>query len=246
MSTLGALGVGAALSTPASLAAAELTLTGTERELGTVLIDIGAETCDIAVFYQNAVVHTAVLPIGGAFITRDVAIGLKTSLAAAEELKFRTKHNIEAVLTSFAAFDATFAKYYSGAALAGAAIETFRKGEKGIVILAPMVGKVKSDGELTEVLDPQLDEMLRRGHARGLQVTEFGPVEPLRLRLAERRRQHGVLDHQRRDARRLQFLHQLGVVQLLDQELLSLLLYQHLEYHLHYYLLNTADQLNCL
>ena len=72
---------------PASLAAAELTLTGTERELGTVLIDIGAETCDIAVFYQNAVVHTAVLPIGGAFITRDVAIGLKTSLAAAEELK---------------------------------------------------------------------------------------------------------------------------------------------------------------
>ena len=72
---------------PASLAAAELTLTETERDLGTVLVDIGAETCDIAVFYQNAVVHTAVLPIGGAFITRDVAIGLKTSLAAAEELK---------------------------------------------------------------------------------------------------------------------------------------------------------------
>jgi cell division protein FtsA len=72
---------------PASLAAAELTLTDTERDLGTVLVDIGAETCDIAVFYQNAVVYTAVLPIGGAFITRDVAIGLKTSLLAAEELK---------------------------------------------------------------------------------------------------------------------------------------------------------------
>ena len=72
---------------PASLAAAELTLSETERELGTVLVDIGAETCDIAIFHQNAVVYTAVLPIGGAFITRDVAIGLKTSLLAAEELK---------------------------------------------------------------------------------------------------------------------------------------------------------------
>jgi cell division protein FtsA len=72
---------------PASLAAAELTLTDTERDLGTVLVDIGSETCDIAIFHQNAVVHTAVLPLGGAFITRDVAIGLKTSLLAAEELK---------------------------------------------------------------------------------------------------------------------------------------------------------------
>lgn len=72
---------------PASLAASELTLSETERELGTVLVDIGAETCDIAVFHLNAVVHSAVLPIGAAFVTRDVAIGLKTSLAAAEELK---------------------------------------------------------------------------------------------------------------------------------------------------------------
>ena len=72
---------------PSSLAASELTLTDTERELGTVLVDIGAETCDIAIFHNNAVVHSAVLPIGAAFVTRDVAIGLKTSIAAAEELK---------------------------------------------------------------------------------------------------------------------------------------------------------------
>jgi cell division protein FtsA len=72
---------------PSFLAASELTLTDTERELGTVLVDIGAETCDSAIFHNNAVVHSAVLPIGAAFVTRDVAIGLKTSIAAAEELK---------------------------------------------------------------------------------------------------------------------------------------------------------------
>ena len=69
------------------LASAEAVLTPDERELGCALIDIGAGTTDIAAFYRGAVRHCSVLPIGGNHITSDIAIGLRTPIAEAEELK---------------------------------------------------------------------------------------------------------------------------------------------------------------
>ena len=63
-----------------SLAAAEATLTDTEKELGVLVADIGGGTTDIAIFVDGAVYHTAVLPVGGINVTNDVAIGLRTSL----------------------------------------------------------------------------------------------------------------------------------------------------------------------
>ena len=69
------------------LAAAEAVLTPDEKELGCALIDIGAGTTDIAAFYRGAVRHCSVLPIGGNHITSDIAIGLRTPIAEAEELK---------------------------------------------------------------------------------------------------------------------------------------------------------------
>ena len=48
-----------------SLAAAEATLTDTEKELGVLVADIGGGTTDIAIFVDGAVYHTAVLPVGG-------------------------------------------------------------------------------------------------------------------------------------------------------------------------------------
>ena len=47
-----------------SLAAAEATLTDTEKELGVLVADIGGGTTDIAIFIDGAVYHTAVLPVG--------------------------------------------------------------------------------------------------------------------------------------------------------------------------------------
>ena len=58
-----------------------------ERELGCVLIDIGAGTTDIAAFLDGAIKHTAVLGIGGKNCTNDVAIGLRTPLENAERIK---------------------------------------------------------------------------------------------------------------------------------------------------------------
>jgi cell division protein FtsA len=73
----------------ASLAAAEATLTDTEKELGVLVADIGGGTTDVAIFVDGAIYHSAVLPVGGINVTNDVAIGLRTSLNLAEEIKIK-------------------------------------------------------------------------------------------------------------------------------------------------------------
>ncbi len=71
----------------AGLASAEAVLSDTEKDLGVAVADIGAGTIDLALFADGSPLHTAVLPVGGNNVTNDVAIGLKTSLQVAEELK---------------------------------------------------------------------------------------------------------------------------------------------------------------
>jgi cell division protein FtsA len=70
-----------------SLAAAESVLSADERDLGVCLADIGAGTTDLIVYGGGAVRHTATLPIGGEHFTADLAVGLRTSVAAAEIVK---------------------------------------------------------------------------------------------------------------------------------------------------------------
>ena len=70
-----------------SIAAAECTLSADERELGVCLLNIGAHSTDLAVFFEGAVAHTASVPIGGAHFTNDLAIGLQMPLLDAEEIK---------------------------------------------------------------------------------------------------------------------------------------------------------------
>jgi cell division protein FtsA len=75
--------------TLSSLAAAEAVMSRQQKEAGTVLLDIGAGTTNIVVLEDGEVQHVAVLPIGGAHITNDLAIGLKTDLDVAEAVKLR-------------------------------------------------------------------------------------------------------------------------------------------------------------
>ena len=72
-----------------SLAAGEATLTDTEKELGVMVADIGGGTTDLAIFTDGAAYHSAVLPVGAINVTNDVAIGLRTSLDLAEEIKIK-------------------------------------------------------------------------------------------------------------------------------------------------------------
>jgi cell division protein FtsA len=75
-----------------SIAAAEATLSADERELGICLLDIGAHSSDLVVFFEGAVVHTGSVPIGGAHFTNDLAVGLQMPTSQAEDLKCQFGH----------------------------------------------------------------------------------------------------------------------------------------------------------
>ncbi|MEE9442770.1 MAG: cell division protein FtsA [candidate division Zixibacteria bacterium] len=72
-----------------SLASSYAILTDEEKELGVAVIDIGGGTSDIAVYYDNSIRHTSTVPLGGKNVTNDIAIGLRTPIEHAEEIKKR-------------------------------------------------------------------------------------------------------------------------------------------------------------
>ncbi|MFH0913741.1 MAG: cell division protein FtsA [Chloroflexota bacterium] len=69
------------------LASAEAVLTPEEKQNGVLLADIGGGTTDIAVFRENTIFHTSVLPVAGYQFTRDISLGLGLSYELAEEMK---------------------------------------------------------------------------------------------------------------------------------------------------------------
>jgi cell division protein FtsA len=70
------------------LAASYAVLNKRQKEVGAVLVDIGAETTSLAVFEENNLLSLAVFPFGSTHITNDIALGLQISLEEAEQLKF--------------------------------------------------------------------------------------------------------------------------------------------------------------
>jgi len=70
-----------------ALACADAILQLDERELGIGLLDIGAGSTEIIVFYEGAVAHSAAIPIGGDHFTNDIAVGLRTPIQEAEKIK---------------------------------------------------------------------------------------------------------------------------------------------------------------
>ena len=69
------------------LASARAVLTEDERKLGCLMIDLGGGTTDLSLYYDGAIRHTAVIGLGGANVTHDLAVGLHCPLEAAEDLK---------------------------------------------------------------------------------------------------------------------------------------------------------------
>jgi len=62
-------------------------LVADEIDLGVTLVDMGAGTTTIAVFYDGEIVHADSIPVGGQHVTSDIARGLSTSIAHAERMK---------------------------------------------------------------------------------------------------------------------------------------------------------------
>jgi cell division protein FtsA len=69
------------------LASAEACLAEDERDLGVCLIDIGGGTTDVAVYSEGSIKHTSVLGLGGAHVSNDIAVGLRTPFDEAERVK---------------------------------------------------------------------------------------------------------------------------------------------------------------
>lgn len=71
------------------LATGEAVISQKQKELGSVVINVGAQTTSMIVYEEGDVVHVAVLPVGADHITNDIAIALRTSIDIAEEIKLK-------------------------------------------------------------------------------------------------------------------------------------------------------------
>jgi len=69
------------------LAAGRVALSDDEKELGVLLINMGAGTTGVALYHGGAVRHTAVIGWGASSVTNDIAVGLRVPVARAELLK---------------------------------------------------------------------------------------------------------------------------------------------------------------
>ena len=70
-----------------ALASSEAVLTEDDKEVGTIVADIGGGTTNISVFKDGSILHTAVIPVAGYLVTKDIEIGLGLPFEIAEEMK---------------------------------------------------------------------------------------------------------------------------------------------------------------
>ena len=147
---------------------------------------------DLAKKYQ-------IIPIQANAGTVVVAVCDPSMLTSLDDLKFRLKMNVEAVLTSFSAFDQTVAKHYGAQAFLETAIDTFNKTtekegtgpEKSLSIELVSVhdvdaGSVEQDAPVITLVNGILSDSIRRG-ASDIHV------EPYEKRMRVRMRVDGTL-----------------------------------------------------
>ncbi len=82
-----------------ALASSLAVMTDTEKELGTVLVDIGGGTTSLIAYVEGSPAYSSVLPIGAVHITHDLAIGLRTRLEEAEKIKLKLSEGKNAYMT---------------------------------------------------------------------------------------------------------------------------------------------------
>ncbi len=81
------VGVGVLDAYPTLVTAGEAVLSRRQKELGVVVVDIGASSTNIAVYEEGALIFSAVIPVGGEHVTSDIALGFRIGIDLAERLK---------------------------------------------------------------------------------------------------------------------------------------------------------------
>ena len=69
------------------LAGGRAVLTEDEKEVGVVMVEIGASTTDVVAYYEGKVQHVSILPFGGKTLTADLVRGLSVPYAEAKKAK---------------------------------------------------------------------------------------------------------------------------------------------------------------
>lgn len=82
-----------------ALASSIAVLTDTERDLGTLLLDIGGGTTSLIAYLDGSPIYSGVLPIGANHVTHDLAIGLRTRLEEAEKIKLKLSEERSTYMT---------------------------------------------------------------------------------------------------------------------------------------------------
>ncbi|MEX2447104.1 MAG: cell division protein FtsA [Dehalococcoidia bacterium] len=80
------------------LASAEAVFSEEEMQQGAAIIDIGGGTTDVGIYLNGAIVHTAVLPIGGMHMTRDLVVAMRVPQPSAEQAKRAHGHVIPSLV----------------------------------------------------------------------------------------------------------------------------------------------------
>ncbi len=121
---------------PNPLASARAVLAPKEKELGVIVLDIGAATTDMAIYEEGDLIHLAVIPVGSGHITNDIAISFKIDVDIAEKIKL-----------DFARYDSNSAKS--------------RKKQERRILLEEEEPLVFSQKELDEIVEARLfDDIL--------------------------------------------------------------------------------------
>lgn len=72
---------------PSLLTAPEAVLSRRQKELGVVCVDIGSSCTTMAVYEEGILCYACIIPVGGEYVTSDIALGVRVSVDIAEKLK---------------------------------------------------------------------------------------------------------------------------------------------------------------
>jgi len=153
------------------LAASEAVLSTDEKDLGVALIDLGGSTTGIAIFAEGSIKYTATLPVGGNFLTSDIATGLRTPFAEAEKIKLM--HGC--ALTSMIPKEETIEVPSVG-------------GREARMVSRQLLGRIV-EPRMDEILNMAMKEIVRSGYedllAAGLVLTGGAALLPGANEMAE-------------------------------------------------------------
>ncbi|MDO8664884.1 MAG: cell division protein FtsA [Candidatus Liptonbacteria bacterium] len=141
------------------LLASRAALSKMQKDLGVIIIDVGFGTTGYAVFEENKLVATGLIPLGAGNITNDIAIGLKINATAAENLKLHYGYALEKEVGSKETIE----------------LKKFSSQERGIVSRRFVVGIIESRlAEILEFIDNDLRSIGKAGKLAGGAVLAGG------------------------------------------------------------------------